>query len=303
MDDCRLTAILAIAQLPQVGERRIGHVLEQARAQRLPLAAVPLLPAQRLSREFRLPGPAVSRLLAGGYWHQLRCAALAEQLSAAGVRLAMRGDRHYPGGWQRRAVPPPPLAWMHGDVHLLARPTVAVLHSRLVTDRTVAATLRLVHAVAEDGLALALAGMKTAHRIAAAAARARAIPRLVVLDRGLLAAFGGRLDTDPFGVGPRRAAFDPRHTLALSPFRPDDHAVPRCGRRRDALLAALGDLVVIASARPGGETERVALAALAGGQRVLAWEGGTVALRAAGALALDADSLRNGLRRWLPTPA
>ncbi len=303
MDEPGLAALLAIAQLPHVGERRIGFLLQQARRREMPLASLVALPARQLADEFRLPVAAVTRLQTQRYWHQLRCAGLAAQLASAGVRLAVLGDAPYPAAWQRHAAPAPPLAWLHGEARLLTQPTVALLHSRLVSDRTVDATLRLVRVVAEDGLALALAGMKTAHRVAAAAARALAVPRLVVLDRGMLAAFGGRLSHDPFGLGPGRSLFDPDRTLALSPFRPDDHALPRSGRRRDGLLAALGDLVVVASVRPGGETERVALQALARGQRVLVWGGASASLGAAGALPFTSSDLAGGLRSWLPTPA
>jgi hypothetical protein len=175
------------------------------------------------------------------------------------------------------------------------------MHSRLVSEGSVAATLRIVRAAAADGLAVAVGGMKTPHRIAAATSRTLGAARLVVLDRGLLAAFGGDLERDPFGLGPGRGRFDSQRTLVLSPFRPDDHAVPRSGRRRDALLTALADIVVAVSARPGGEVERCCLAALDRGQCVLVWQGGNSALVAAGALPLDPADLGIGLRRWLPT--
>ena len=67
-------------------------------------------------------------------------------------------------------------------------------------------------------------------------------------------------------------------------FRPHNHATPRSGRRRDELIAALGDLVVALSARPGGEIERICLRALDRGQTVLVWQGDSAALLAAGAV-------------------
>jgi hypothetical protein len=247
-----------------------------------------------------LPRAAVRRLCTERSWHLSRCAALADRLDAAGATLCQPGDAAYPPGWAQRVDPPPPLATLYGDPRLAHRPSVALLHSRLVSDESVAATLRVARSAAAEQLAMVVGGMKTPHRIAATTARALDAARLIVLDRGLLAAFGGDLSRDPFGLGPRRGSFDPRRTLVLSPFRPDDHAVPRSGRRRDALLAALGDLVVVISARPGGEVERCALAALRSGQRVLVWRGGTPALRAAGAIGLDADGLDAGLGRWIP---
>src|SRR5262249_10189144 len=104
---------------------------------------------------------------------------------------------------------------------------------------------------------------------------------------------------DPFGFGPGRTRFDPRTTLVLSVFRPHDHATPRSGRRRDELIAALGDVIVALSARPGGEVERICLRALARGQCVLSWNGESTSLRAAGAAPIDAHDLVYGLRRFV----
>ena len=77
-----------------------------------------------------------------------------------------------------------------------------------------------------------------------------------------------------------------KRTLVLTPFRPDDHAVPRSGRRRAALIAALADLVVAVQARPGGEIEQVCMRALARGQEVAVWQAHNPRLAAAGAAAL-----------------
>ncbi|MBX3026040.1 DNA-processing protein DprA [bacterium] len=288
-------ALLTIAELPRVGERRLQRLREHAERRRLPLALLADLPTATLREELALPWAAIRRLRDERVHHATRCAALAAALADAGVRLCPLGDPQYPPGWARCGAPPPPLAYLHGDPGLLRRPIVALLHSRLVDATTVTGTLRLARAVAAAGCALAVGGMKTTHRVAAAAARNLGAPRLIVLDRGLLAAFGGHLDRDPFGLGPRRAPFDPTGTLVLSSFRPDDHAVPRSGRRRDALIAALADLVVAVHARPGGEIERVCHAALARGQRVAVWRAHNRGLVAAGGLALDEPGLATAL--------
>lgn len=298
MDDASTLALLFLAELPQVGERRLTALQQHARRTHTPLAALAERLTDALPRGLTLPGAARRRLTEERGRHQSRCVALARRLALAGVTLCHPDDPGYPAGW-RLADPPPPMATLYGDTTLTHRPSVALLHSRLVSDASVTATLRVTRAAAAEHLAVAVGGMKTPHRIAAATARALNAARLVVLDRGLLAAFGGDLERDPFGLGPRRGSFDPRRTLVLSPFRPDDHAVPRSGRRRDALLAALADLVVVVSARPGGEVEACARAALQRGQPVLVWEDGSPALAAAGAQRLDADGLAAGLRRWV----
>ncbi|MDX2168742.1 MAG: DNA-processing protein DprA [Deltaproteobacteria bacterium] len=302
MHDESTFALLSLAELPRVGEQRLRALQEYARRTQTPLAQLYGRLETALPARLRLPAAALRRLGEDHSRHRARCAALAQRLAEAGVSLCQPDDAAYPDGWRQRAEPPP-IATMYGNAALARRPSVALLHSRLVSDASVTATLRVTRAAAADGLAVVVGGMKTPHRIAAATARALNGGRLVVLDRGLLAAFGGDLQRDPFGLGPQHGRFDPFHTLVLSPFRPDDHAVPRSGRRRDALLAALGDLVVVISARPGGEVERCARAALGRGQRVLVWEDASAALCRAGADRLDADQLDAGLRRWMPAPA
>jgi DNA processing protein len=284
-------ALLSVAELPRVGDRRLQRLQERIGQRPMPLARLAELPASALRQEFALPAAAIRRLRDERPLHEARCAALAAALHAAGVRLCPLGDPQYPTGWARHGAPPPPLAYLHGEPALLRRPAVALLHSRLVDEETVTATLRLARAVAAAGCSLAVGGMKTTHRLAAAAARSLGAPRLIVLDRGLLAAFGGQLDCDPCGLGPRRTAFDPMRTLVLTPFRPDDHAVPRSGRRRDGLIAALAAVVVAVHARPGGEIEQVCLQALARGQTVAVWQGHNRRLLAAGATMLSAATL------------
>jgi predicted Rossmann fold nucleotide-binding protein DprA/Smf involved in DNA uptake len=183
---------------------------------------------------------------------------------------------------------------------VLAGPTLSILASREPSESSVVATVQIARHAAGEGFTLVTGGMKATHRIAAAAVRAAGARRAIVLDRGVLAAFRGSFDLDPFGIGSGRARFDARRTLVLSPFRPCDHASPRSGRRRDELIAALGDVVVATSARPGGEVERVCLRALDAGQCVLSWQGENATLAAAGAAPIDEADLRAGLRRFLP---
>lgn len=283
-------ALLALAELPRVGDRRLLGLQVRARARHLPLSRLIELPAAVLRNELGLPPVAVQRLTAARAWHEARCATLANALLEHGVRLCPLGDAEYPRAWRHHGDPPPALAYLHGDAGLLHRPVVALLHSRTIDAETVAATVRLTRAAVAAGCAVAVGGMKTTHRLATGTARALGGARLVVLDRGLLAAFDGRLDRDPFGFGPNRLPFDRSRTLALSPFRPGDHALPRSGARRDGLIAALADLVIAVHARPGGEIERHCLRALRRGQAVAVWQEHNTLLLAAGARPLrEAD--------------
>jgi predicted Rossmann fold nucleotide-binding protein DprA/Smf involved in DNA uptake len=299
MDYDASVALVTIAELPRVGERRLQRVQREARGRGVPLADVVALDRMALAREYGLPAPALARLERDRFWHAAHCRALVARLAACGARICQPGEADYPSAWSTRAHPAPPVAYLYGDSAALARPIVALVSSRGVSEQTVVATMQVARRAALEGFALAVGGMKTTHRIAAATARAAGAPRLVVLDRGLLAAFGGQPEFDPFGFGPRRTRFDPSATLVLSVFRPLDHATPRSGRRRDELIAALGDVVVALSARPGGEVERICLRALDLGQAVLSWHGDNRALLAAGALPIDEGDLQHGLERFL----
>lgn len=290
-------ALLALAELPCVGDRRLHRLQDRARAWHLPLARLADLPAASLRDDLGLPAAAIERLVDARAWHEARCAALASALSHHGVHLCPFDDPLYPNAWRDRGAPAPALAYLHGNPALLRRPSVALLHSRVIDEATVSAIVRLTRAVAAAGCAVAVGGMKTTHRLTAVTARALGGPRLVVLDRGLLAAFGGQLDRDPFGFGPQHMRFDGGRTLVLSPFRPDDHALPRSGPRRDALIAALADLVVAVHARTGGEIERLCLRALGRGQPVAVWQAHNPCLLAAGARPLHEADLPDGLPR------
>lgn len=293
--------LLTVAELPHVGERRLQRVQERARRRQLPLTRLADLPAAALREEFELPAPAIERLCTARAWHDARCATLAAHLFHHQVRVCPLGDPLYPPGWARYGDPAPPLAYLHGEPALLRQPIAALLHSRTVDAATVSATTRLARAAVAAGYGLAVGGMKTTYRIAAVTARALDGARIVVLDRGLLAAFGGDLDHDPFGFGPGRTRFDPTRTLVATPFRCEDHAVPRSGRRRDALVAALADLVVAVQARPDGEIERLCLRALARGQTVAVWRAHNARLVAAGAVALAEVGLDQCLARLRAT--
>lgn len=303
MDFDGALALITLAELPRVGERRLLRVQAMARGRQLPLSRVVRLGSGALARDFGLPRPALARLEADSFWHAAHCRALVARLSACGARVVAPGELDYPSPWAQRGDPPPPFAYLYGAQELLELPALAILTSRGVSEQSVAATIRVTQRAAADGFALALGGMKSTYRIAAVTARATGAARLVVLDRGLFAAFGGRPDFDPFGFGPGRTRFDPRSTLVLSAFRPNDHATPRNGRRRDELIAALGDIVVAISARPGGQVERICLRALDRGQCVLSWQGSSPTLLAAGAMALDDGELQSGLRRFLAAPS
>ena len=299
MEFSEALALLMLAELPHVGEHGIVRFQQLTQWKGLALAEALALPPPVLGREYGLPPPAVARLCGEKDQHTTHCQQILSRLAAVGGCVSQPGDPAYPRRWLEATDRAPPLVYLYGNQANLLPPTLAILSSRAVTEHTVSATIQVARVAAREGFTLVAGGMKTTHRIAAVTMRATGTRRTIVLDRGLLAAFGGHLEHDPFGFGPERARFDRQTTLALSCFRPTDHAAPRNGRRRDELIAALADIVVAVSARPGGEIERICLRAVDRGHCVLSWQGTNAALVAAGALSIDETDLNAGLCRFL----
>lgn len=290
-------ALVMLSELPYVGEHTVTRLSQVARQQQKPLCEILALPPAQLANEYQLPARAIAQLGPAIDRHEQRCRHLLERLASVGVRLLQPSTPGYPLRWIRRLAFPPPVVYAHGLLNRESAPTLAVLSSRTITDRTAIATAHAIRSGVDAGYTVVTGGMKSTHRIAAVATRAAAAPRVVVLDRGIVDAFEGQLERDPFGFGPGRSTYDRNRTLALSSFRPLDHAAPRNGRRRDELVAALADVIVAVHARPGGEIEATCLRALDRGQCVVSSQGENQALVAAGAAALDEGDLGALLRR------
>ena len=85
-------ALLTVAELPRVGDRRLQRLQERIRQWQVPLARLAELPASALRQDFALPEAAIRRLRDERLLHEARCAALAAVLLAAGARLCPLGD-------------------------------------------------------------------------------------------------------------------------------------------------------------------------------------------------------------------
>jgi predicted Rossmann fold nucleotide-binding protein DprA/Smf involved in DNA uptake len=291
--------LLMLSELPGVGQRTAARLVRLARERGLRLDDVLVLPSNRLANDFLLPATAIERLISQRKRHTEHCRRLWHQLQAADVGFCEPGDARYPGRWRTRSEIPPPFAYLHGNSNVVAAPTLAVLTSRTMDARTVAATVAVLRCATAGPYTVVSGGMKATHRIAAVAVKAAGAPRVIVLDRGLFRVFGVSLRSDPFGFGPGRAPLDLTRTLVVSTFRPYDHAAPANGRQRDRLIADLADVVVAIHARPGGEIERVCLRVLDRGGCVLSWHGENAGLVAAGAVPIDESDLQGGLGRFL----
>jgi predicted Rossmann fold nucleotide-binding protein DprA/Smf involved in DNA uptake len=286
-----------LSELPHVGNQAAVRILARNRERGHGLATFFRLPESVLRADYALRPVTVRRVCAERAEHERRCRWLLDQFAALGGMVALADEDAYPARVRHRLHPHPAVLYSFGAPAVLDAATLAVLNSRTITEQAVAASLALVQAAAAQGFTVVSGGMKTSYRIAAVASRAAAAPRLIVLDRGIFATFGARLDRDPFGFGPGRSVLDAAHTLVVSPFRLMDHAVPGNGRRRDEIIGALADVIVAVHARAGGEIERVCFEALDRGQCVLSWYGENAGLVAAGATVIEAKDL-NELARY-----
>ncbi|MCX8071777.1 MAG: DNA-processing protein DprA [Candidatus Binatia bacterium] len=289
-----------LSELPQVGERIASAILARSAERGHGLASFFRLPAAVLRRDYSLPLAALRCLEHHAEAHRRRCEWLSANLHESGGWACTLLDPDYPRRLRHRADAPPVL-FFFGDPTCAAQPTIAPLHSRTPTEGTVGCIRAVVEAAARAGFAVVTSTGKAAYRLVGVTARALSVPRLVVLDRGLFSALGVELRADPFAYrGAAHPCAPTEHgQLVCSPFRLLDHALPRSGRRRDALVAALADVIFALHARPGGEIERLCLAALEQGQPVLSWHGENPALLSAGAIPISGDDLRH-LHRFVP---
>lgn len=289
-----------LIELPGMGGRSISRLLQLARARGIAPHELTSLPLSALAKDHRLAARSIARLSCDHGAHEARCRALLREITAARIAVNTPGGASYPARWETRlGEHRPGFAFSYGNSALLNRPTVSLLTSGEISDRTMVAAARVTRAAADDGFAVVTSGMKGTYRIVTSAARAHSTPRVVVLDRGILAAFGSHLDRDPFGIGQGLLEFETTRTLVLSTFRLRDHAAPSNGHRRDELVAALSDVIVAVDIRDGGRMEGTCLRALDRGQCVLSWRANNAALIAAGAATLDEDDLGSGLGRFV----
>ncbi len=293
----RTSAWVAIRELPGVGERILARLQSQASVSNTSPESVLAASPEHLARFYRLPTDAIRRLISQRSEHMDRCRRIVDQLDRVGARALSPDSPGFPSRFHSDLRHTPPLIFTLGNRTLLNSPCLAILSSREILEDTVQAIVTAIRTARTLNLVLAVGGMKTTHRLAAISARAINANRIVVLDRGLFTAFNGDYRRDPFGSGVSRTVFDRDTALALSPFRPEDHAAPNNGRRRDELIAALGHVIFVTSARKGGTVESICLEALSRGKPVLLWDPGNTTLLRRGAMRLDRLRFAATLRR------
>lgn len=244
--------LLWLSLLPDVGRRTLRHVLERQQVRRETPAEILSLPEETLATEYRLPARARRALLESPDALLDETRRLDAHLTRCGVRWLSFMDAAYPAALE--AMPePPPLLFLYGNHALLQTPTCALLASRTIAAQGLHELERLAESLLTQGFTPIVSATQPAYQRALLSAVRHHAPYLLVLDRGLLQAFGEDLRKEPLRQARIwQAEFDTAHALALSPFRPRDGWMVAHGKYRDALIAYLADAVFVVEARPDG---------------------------------------------------
>jgi len=244
--------LLFLSLLPDVGRQTLRHLLERQQVWRLAPDEVLRLPAETLRHEYRLPPRALHALREDLSALMGEVERLEAHLTRCGVRWLSFQDAAYPH--QLECMPDPPaLLFLYGKYELLSEPTFALLASHTISPEGLVELEQVAQSFLSNGWVPVVSATQPAYqRLLLCALRANR-PYILVLDRGLLRAFGDDLRREPLRQARIwQAEFDPSRALAISPFRPRDGWVASNSRYRDALIAYLVDAPLIIEARPDG---------------------------------------------------
>jgi predicted Rossmann fold nucleotide-binding protein DprA/Smf involved in DNA uptake len=260
--------LLFLSLLPDVGRQTMRHILERQQVWRLAPEELLCLPEERLRDEFRLPPRALRQLREHLPTLQQEVQRLETHLTRCGVRWLSFQDAAYPHPLEQMPDPPA-LLFLYGNYELLNKPTFALLASHTISAQGLMELEQVAHTFLGNGWVPLTSTTQPAYqRLLLCALRTR-LPYLLVLDRGLLQAFGDDLRREPLRQARIwQAEFDPTNALAISPFRPRDGWVTPNGRYRDALIAHLTDAIVVIEARADGYIVQLCRELLAHGRSV-----------------------------------
>lgn len=267
-------SILVLDALPGVGPAAVRKLVEAAGSSARALASPKLLAA--------VAGPQAAAAANDGEIRERVRAGLAEA-DRLGMGVVVAGDPEYPARL-RHLVDPPSVLFLRGEVALLRLPGVAVVGSRRSTQRARDAARRIARAVARlgvpvvSGLALGVDG--AAHEGALDVAG----PTVAVLGTGAERAYPVR-HASLF----RRIV---EEGLVVTEFLPGTPPLPHHFPRRNRILAALADVVVVAEAAERSGALITAEHALDLGREIWAVPGPFGEAFCAGSNALLADGAR-----------
>ncbi len=244
--------LLFLSLLPDVGRQTLRYLLERQSVWRVTPEEILRLPAETLQHDYRLPPRAVRTLQESRAALVQETERLEAHLTRCGVRWLSFQDAAYPR--QLESMPEPPaILFLYGNYTLLSEPTVALLASHTVSAEGLTELEQVAQAFLQNSWVPLTSLNQPAYQRALLCALRSDRPYGLVLDRGLLSAFGDDLRREPLRQARIwRTEFDPARALAISPFRPRDGWVASNSRYRDALIAYLSDSVFVIEARPDG---------------------------------------------------
>jgi DNA processing protein len=298
MEAAELRALLLLRLLPRVGDRRVKELLEEFGSARDALRA----PDPRFAS---FAGHEAARVRRRRDLH-LQVDTILDRCRARGIRLVPVGDPLYPRSL-RHLTDPPPILFLRGDPALLRIPSVTIVGSRKATPTGRRTAERLARGISEREVPV-LSGL--ALGIDAAA------------HRGALEGPGGTVAV--LGSGPDMA-YPPANRrlflriveegLVVSEFPPGEKARPHHFPRRNRILAALADTVVVVEAGERSGALITVEHALDLGREVYAVPGSVDSPQSRGSNRLLADgagaatsvkdltpALRWGWRKWAEEP-
>jgi DNA processing protein len=291
----RRTLALALALAPRIGGKTISRLLTRMELLGVSPEDFCRLSAEALKEEMKL-GKAAADAWSQRQAEFLREAADTEaRLEPLGVSMITAADAHYPARLEDLDSDPPGVIYVYGCARLLDRPTFGVFSSRGSSPEA----LNVIEQFADDGVLegrVLVSGHDTPEYQRAAVVPLRwGAPRILVLDRGFVAALGEDLRDEPFRTARLwRRNFDPATDLAVSTIPPLRDGHGGANRLRDRVAAGLAERLDFASLSPGGNMHALARKSLAAGRRVRVWIDAQAApeLKEMGAQVLEAEEIR-----------
>lgn len=260
--DARSLSLARIQDCPGLGASALGKIVRRFNGN------VPDniygLSAASYEREMGLPRRAAAALSA----YSPTDPAAYSMLS---VRLLTAFDSEYPARLRGLDTPPPIVSTLGTDVNRLIKGSFCVICSAGWEVEHPGAVKDAIDAGIAAGYRCVAGHNRPVYQWALLAAKRTANPSVMVLDRGILTAFDAGLDRDPVAAARIWGyAFDADHCLALSPFRLRDAWAPTNSARRDEIVCALADTIIVMGMRPDGRIHRACLGALGRSQTILA---------------------------------
>lgn len=244
--------LLLLSLLPDVGRKTMRHILQRQQVNRHSPSEILELPTETLAREYQLPQRACHAIKTRLDELRTEVEQLDAYLTRCGVRWVSFQQASYPSALEQMDDSPA-LLFAYGNWELLSQPTVAMLASHTVSARGLEVLETIADTFLQQGWVPLTSNTQPAYQRLLLCAMRAGKPTVMVLDRGLLQAFGEDLRREPLATARIwQAEFDPNRSLAISPFRPRDGWVNANGKYRDRLIAYLADCPLIVEARPSG---------------------------------------------------